>query len=314
MSICGELDSVDVFDSFGLESPPTSGSKSSSNKSLASLVNRLIEGSLLSTDSESSLLRVISPLSDFEDEGGVARRIIDVTGSLLMESELEEIVDFIDKNRSKYSNKDVYLPSSKTKLSRTLKFCEDGSLYIHFNKKLEDVIVGRGLSKVAKFTFDYDAKKLCVRTTELGFRRKEIDFFNRVKDIPGAAKLLHSRVFTSKKINRMDECLVKTEIIMPYYENGTLADIDNRLNGTEFSAKEKGAIKTNIARKIRETISEFHKRGLHHGDLHEGNIFLDKDFEPVLADFGCSGIATSASQKRNDMLYLNRICSSMLEE
>ena len=312
-----------MYPSSGLDSPPTSEPKGGRdvNKQLAVLFSRL-DASTFSTDSESNLsggadIRAsLSPKSNFEFDlnESAERQIIDATGSMASESELEEIVDFIDTKGSKYASKDVYLPRSRKKLPRTLEFYKDGSIYIHFNKTREDVRVGKGKSKTAKFTLNYGEKKLCVRTTELGHCSKEIDFFKKVEDIPGAARLLHSRVFISKKMNESDQCLVKTEMIMPYYPNGTLVDIDGRLNGTEFSTKEKCAIKTRIAEKVREAISEFHKRGLYHGDLHEGNIFLDKDFEPIIADFGRSGTHASDSEKRNDNLCLDRIFSSMLED
>lgn len=44
-------------------------------------------------------------------------------------------------------------------------------------------------------------------------------------------------------------------------------------------------------KKIELFLKDIHEKGIHHRDLHEGNIMIDKDGQPAVIDFGLSSVA-----------------------
>lgn len=73
-------------------------------------------------------------------------------------------------------------------------------------------------------------------------------------------------------------------IVLPFYHNGTLWDLYQRM-------KQDGKVLTEtqiltIFRGIVSAVSEIHARGLVHRDLKPANVLLTDDLQPVVCDLG----------------------------
>jgi serine/threonine protein kinase len=226
----------------------------------------------------------------------------------LTEGEYAEIGKYIDQNRETHVGKTIYCHSKEIGLPRSLSFYSDGTVYIHLNQVEDgsDYLVGKGGSKKAKYSLNYDTGEVFVRTTTEGNCEREIAFFDRTKDLPGVARLLHSQEFSSKNG-------FKTEMMMPNYANGSLASFQRKSyvesekdeSVVEFFASD--VRKEAMSVQILETADQLHAKGLSHGDYSGSNIFLDENQNPFVGDFGLSRASACPYQQLIDLFFLNQI-------
>ena len=276
---------------------------------LISSVTRSANYSPVTTsDSESSALSAISKSNSGRESPSLVGRvtvggheskqvetILDELGTDLEPAQLRAIDRFVSE-----SGGNGYLEPAVTGLARPIEFCSDGSVYIHFNER----IIGKGTAKTASLTLNQDTREICVRTIEKGDQSNEIAFYDQVQDIPGAAKIYQSRVYVDANGE------TSTQMIMPYYQMGALSQyVDDP--EIDWKEDEKGG---NLAKSILETAAKFHERDLSHGDLHDGNVFLDEMGNPTLADYGHSKTNASEADKKADMKEMGRFFTYMLGE
>jgi serine/threonine protein kinase len=48
--------------------------------------------------------------------------------------------------------------------------------------------------------------------------------------------------------------------------------------------------------KLKENIKKMHENNIHHRDLHEGNVMIDQNGDPVIIDFGTACMAFSGDE------------------
>jgi len=84
-------------------------------------------------------------------------------------------------------------------------------------------------------------------------------------------------------------------IVTRFYENGSLIELLNSEHKMSMT------VNITIMKGIASGMLHLHKEGIIHRDLAARNVLLDKDYEPIIADFGLSrvvgGGATSAMTK-----------------
>jgi serine/threonine protein kinase len=93
-----------------------------------------------------------------------------------------------------------------------------------------------------------------------------------------------------------DDSSLSAVLIMEYMPNGTLQDVCDKLHQGEkvphFTPTEHSKVLYGVA----ITMAEVHDHRIIHRDLKPGNVFLDDKWEPRIADFGLSRLASSNLQ------------------
>lgn len=193
---------------------------------------------------------------------------------------ITKIFQYIDTHRveweeqSKKENQNIYIHSS-LELPRSVQFNLDGSIFIHFNRRVKagnDKLLGEGHTKNVSLAMEYNTGTWFASSGMKSFNaEKEIKKHQIVKGIEGVVQL-HSYVkYISKK------GIKKTRLITTLYERGELFNsVQHRLINREE--------KIQIAISLLKIISKMHEEGILHRDLKLENVCLDKDYHPHIID------------------------------
>jgi predicted Ser/Thr protein kinase len=113
-----------------------------------------------------------------------------------------------------------------------------------------------------------------VKVGEIG--SQEVEAIRRSGELGVGPRLIAARV---SKINREDSDYPEGAIAMSKVPGRRLREIPGGIEGGTSG------------RAVMEAVSLLHKTGVSHNDLHDGNIFVDKDGKVHLVDFGMARIS-----------------------
>lgn len=72
--------------------------------------------------------------------------------------------------------------------------------------------------------------------------------------------------------------------------------------------------KIDVCRKILETVIFYQEKGILHGDLHGGNILIDREYEIHIIDFGTSHFGRPTQSKEREAFLLVDMVNKMIPE
>jgi len=211
--------------------------------------------------------------------------------ALMKEIELrkfdETFVDDIIANSTQYQ-KIPGIKMSSTKLQSVLGGGEEG---MNWEIKLQDIDIvkeiGRGaygIVYLGRWREEQVAVKKIIGDGGGAVPEEVIDTFaSEIKLMKNLRP--HPHVVTMLGVVSDPLC-----IVTKYYENGSLIDLLNSEHKMSMS------VNITIMKGIASGMLHLHKEGIIHRDLAARNVLLDKDYEPIISDFGLSRVVGVASQ------------------
>lgn len=212
--------------------------------------------------------------------------------------QLKKIATYIEEEFIPLINKNThYIEKKKSHLAGTLEYDPaTKKIFVHFTKEK----IGEGWQKKGTYTILYDPEHPlpCIR---LVLKDKRIKSHPQLvqkysAEIGRSQKLQYNsshivRVITATKYKKGD--VEKKAMIQELYTFGTLESLIKNNPGVLTAER-----KIKIAKGIIMGLKEVHEREYLHRDLHSGNIFVDKQFESYIGDFGWSLRASEVKGKQ----------------
>ncbi|MDR3623987.1 MAG: protein kinase family protein [Chlamydiales bacterium] len=152
-------------------------------------------------------------------------------------------------------------------LARDVQFNADGTVFIHFNKKIFDERSKVTTPKNIHLAINFDTKELFT-VTRLD-RMQEIDFLKRFENKSGIAQITQCVTVKGE--------IAETFFIQPLYER----DLYSAVRSGELSPKQKAQIALELLRGAKALAEE----GVIHRDIKPKNILLDKNNHAYIAHF-----------------------------
>lgn len=207
-------------------------------------------------------------------------RIQKMQGKRVSKETILKIFESIEKHKSEWLEKaakskgNLYIPSSP-ELLRSVQCNTNGSIFIHFNRSEcngRDKLIGKGRFKNVKLAFNYTSGTwFASLAMERVIGEQEIMKSELVKGIDGFVKIESFVTYINKKETE------KTRIITQFFEKGDLFEsVYASLLNTDQKVK--------IAKKLLETVSKMHEKGVLHRDLKMENVCLDENLMPIIID------------------------------
>lgn len=138
------------------------------------------------------------------------------------------------------------------------------------------------------------------------YRIKELDEKLRRKRTKNEAKLVsYIKNLGIKTPILYNVDLKDKNIVMEHIEATLLNDILNDLN-TIFTNSKYSTQLSHIFKNIGELIAILHNGNVIHGDLTSSNIFLDKNYKPILIDFGLGKFSDLLEDKVTDLMVFKK--------
>lgn len=146
-------------------------------------------------------------------------------------------------------------------------------------------LIGDLNDEVTKVKIAYD--KLMHETVACKvFSRKDTNFLSVEEEIRVQERMNHPNIAPVKDIVYSSENIY---VVLKYYPQGDLMSL---LQGHVLGLRESIRIFIQIA----DAVSYIHSHGVAHLDIKPENIFIDENYNAILADFGCC--ETAEARKR----------------